>query len=202
MALSAILARVSMDDSEFRKGINRIKQQAEKLSDVGDRLTIGLTAPLVAFGGLAAKSFAEFDSLRRGLDAITGSSSKTAERIAELREIAKQPGIGFQEAIQGDIRLRAVGVSAGQSAKILREFANAIAQTGGGAAELASVTVQLGQMAAKGKVLAQDLKPVIEAAPAVGKALAEMFGTVDSESIQKSLAAAGKSSTDFIDDLT
>lgn len=201
MALSAIIARVSMDDTEFRKGMNRLQAQAQKFQDIGDRLSIGLTAPLVAFGAQVVNSFGQFDSLRRGLDAVTGSSEATAERLKVLREIAKNPGIGFQEAIQGDIRLRAVGISAEQSAKILKEFANAIALTGGGAKELNSVTVQLGQLSAKGKVLAQDLKPIIEAAPAVGQALKNMFNTVDSESIQKALEGAGKNSQDFINDL-
>jgi tape measure domain-containing protein len=190
-----------MDDTEFRKGMNRLKAQAETISTIGDRLTVGLTLPIAALANFSKNAFAEFDSLRRGLDAVTGSTEATAERLKELREIAKQPGIGFQEAIKGDIRLRAVGISAGQSAKILKEFANAIALTGGGAAELNSVTVQLGQLSAKGKVLAQDLKPIIEAAPAVGKALKEMYGTVDSESIQGILAAQGKNSNQFIDEL-
>lgn len=201
MSLGSIIARVSMDDTEFRKGMNRLKAQAETISTIGDRLSVGLTLPIAALANFSKNAFAEFDSLRRGLDSVTGSSEATAARLKELREIAKQPGIGFQEAIKGDIRLRAVGISAGQSAKILKEFANAIALTGGGAAELNSVTVQIGQLSAKGKVLAQDLKPIIEAAPAVGKALKEMYGTVDSESIQGILATQGKSSNQFIDDL-
>lgn len=201
MSLGSIIARVSMDDTEFRKGMNRLKAQAETISTIGDRLSVGLTLPIAALANFSKNAFAEFDSLRRGLDAVTGSTEATAERLKQLREIAKQPGIGFQEAIKGDIRLRAVGISAGQSAKILKEFANAIALTGGGAAELNSVTVQIGQLSAKGKVLAQDLKPIIEAAPAVGKALKEMYGTVDSESIQGILATQGKGSNQFIDDL-
>lgn len=201
MGLSAIIARVSLDDSEFRKGMNKLQAQAQRFQDLGDKLSIGLTAPLVAFGAQVVNSFAQFDSLRRGLDAVTGSSEATAERLKILREIAKNPGIGFQEAIQGDIRLQAVGISAEKSATILKQFANAIALTGGGARELNSVTVQLGQLSAKGKVLAQDLKPIIEAAPAVGQALKNMFGTVDSESIQKELEGAGKNSQDFINDL-
>ena len=33
------------------------------------------------------------------------------------------PGIGFEQAVQGDVRLRAVGIAAEQSKKILTQFA-------------------------------------------------------------------------------
>lgn len=201
MSLGSIIARVSMDDTEFRKGMNRLKAQAETISTIGERLTVGLTLPIAALANFSKNAFSEFDSLRRGLDSVTGSSEATAARLKELREIAKQPGIGFQEAIRGDVRLRAVGISAAQSTKILKEFANAIALSGGGADELNRVTVQLGQLSAKGKVLSQDLRPIIEAAPAVGKALIEMFGTPQSEDIAAKLEEQGKTSSQFIDDL-
>ena len=200
-----ILSRVTLDTRDFNRGLTQIQRQARaavrQMNDIGARLTNSFTLPAVIGGGLALNAFAEYDSLTKALATQEKTAESLKNRLEELRQIAKAPGIGFQEAIQGDVRLRAVGISAGQSAKILKEFANAIAQTGGGAAELNSVTVQLGQMAAKGKVFAQDLKPIIEAAPVVGKALADMFGTVDSESIQKQLAGAGKGSKEFINDL-
>jgi tape measure domain-containing protein len=200
-----ILSRVTLDTRQFQQGLTQVQRQARtavsRMQDIGSRLSNSITLPSVIGGGLALNAYKEYDSLTRALSTQETTAAGLAKRLEELRQIAKQPGIGFQEAIQGDVRLRAVGISAGQSAKILKEFANAIAQTGGGAQELNSVTVQLGQMAAKGKVFAQDLKPIIEAAPIVGKALSEMFGTVDSESIQKTLNAAGKGSREFIDEL-
>lgn len=173
----------------------------EKMTSVGQALTLGVTLPLGLLAKASSDAYAEFDALRRALGTVEPTAMGLSSRLKELREIAKAPGIGFQEAIQGDVRLRAVGVSAKDSAKILREFANAIAMTGGGAAQFNEVTVQLGQMSAKGKVLAQDLRPIIEAAPAVATALKRMFGTVSSEMIAEQLEKAGKSSTDMIRDL-
>ncbi len=155
------------------------------LSSAGRILTVALTAPLAAIGVLATKNAVEFDSLRRGLEVMAGSADEAGRQLGRLRELAKAPGLGFQEAIQGSIRLQAVGFSAESAEKQLKEFANAIALTGGGREELSRVTVQLGQLAAKGKIVAQDLKPIIEAAPAVGQALLKAFGTVNSEDIQK-----------------
>lgn len=180
----------------FEKGIGRL---GTAFKDAGMGMTIGLTLPLGLLAKSASDAYAEFDSLKKGLATLEPTTQGLTSRLAELREIAKAPGIGFQEAIQGDLRLRSVGIAAATSAKILKEFANAVALTGGGKEQLNEITVQLGQMSAKGKVLAQDLRPIIEAAPAVSQALKNMFGTVSSEAISEMLEKTGKSSTDMIE---
>lgn len=174
---------------------NALRSVGQGFASFGFTLAATLTAPLAAFGVVATRSAVSMDSLRRGLTAIVGSSEEASRQLARLTEIAKLPGIGFEEAIQGSIRLQAVGFSAAEAEAALVQFSNAIALTGGGREELARVTVQLGQLAAKGKVLAQDLKPIIEAAPAVGRALLQAFGTVNSEDIQE----LGLSSREFLD---
>lgn len=180
-----------------RRLISGLQSFGQGLKSLGQSLTVGLTVPLTALGVLATRNAVSLDSLKRGLTAITGSAADAAVQLDRLREIAKAPGIGFQEAIQGSIRLQAVGFSALEAERALKQFANAVALTGGGRDELERVTVQLGQLAAKGKVVAQDLKPIIEAAPAVGQALLQAFGTVNSEDIQK----LGLSTDEFLDKL-
>lgn len=200
--LNIKLAR-SMRESEaisrqFAQGIGKI---GDKLQSVGQSMSTYLTLPLTLAGGAALKAYGELDSLKKGLLSIEGTLPNVEKRLVELREAAKLPGLGFQEAIQGDVRLRSVGIAAETSLKILKEFGNANALTGGGKDKLSEIITQLSQMAAKGKVAAQDLKPIIEAAPSVSTAIKQMFGTVDSEGIQNKLTAMGKSSTDFINDL-
>lgn len=168
------------------------------LRSLGLTASVTLTAPLTALAVAATKNAVEFDSLRRGLEVIAGSSVEVAKQLERLKEIAKAPGIGFQEAIQGSIRLQAVGFSARDAEKALIQFANAVALTGGGRDELERVTVQLGQLGSASKVVARDLKPIIEAAPAVGQALLQAFGTVSSEDIQK----LGLSTHEFLDRFT
>lgn len=226
---SSILASVSVlvgaELSEFkakmaeaRRELKGLVQFSEGLKNVGTTLTTYVTAPLLALGGASLAASGKVESLRKGLEAITvqelgkqgvtglqalqQSAVLTTERMKQLQVIAKQPGLGFEGAVQGDVRLRAVGISAEQSAKSIKAFANAIATTGGGKSEFDRVTVQLAQLSAKGKVLAQDLRPIIEAAPAVSGALQKLYGTVDSETISASLKKQGQSSSDFIRVLT
>ena len=174
-----------------------LRNLGQGIASLGASLSVALTAPLTALGVLATRNAVTLDSLNRGLVAISGSADEASVQLRRLTGIAKLPGIGFQEAIQGSIRLQAVGFSAEEAEKALIQFSNAVALTGGGRDELNRITVQLGQLASKGKVLAQDLKPIIEAAPAVGVALRQAFGTVNSEDIQ----ALGISTDEFLDKL-
>ncbi|MVN78918.1 tape measure protein [Hymenobacter sp. HMF4947] len=204
--------------ADARKELKGLVQFSEGLKDIGTSLTTYVSAPLALLGTASVVASAKLESLKNGLQAIaqqelgkqgvTGlgavgiAAQQTSERIKELQVIAKAPGLGLETAEQADIRLRAVGTSAQESAKEIKAFANAIATTGGGRTEFQTVTTQLAQMTAKGKVLAQDLRPIIEAAPAVAAALQTLYGTVDSEDISKALAKQGQSSEDFVAILT
>jgi tape measure domain-containing protein len=190
-AANAAVDRLDKAEKSLR-GLNRA---ADQMKAAGKALTVGVSLPLAGLAGFSVKAAAEMDSLRRAMDAVTGSSAETSRQIGRLTVLAKLPGIGFQEAIQGSVRLQAIGFSAQFAERTLKGFANAIALTGGGRDELQRVQVQVGQLAAKGKILAMDLRPIIEAAPAVGRALRDAFGTVDPERIE----AMGFSTDQFLD---
>lgn len=184
-------------NARFQSLGNALRSFGQGATTLGFGLTAALTVPLIAIGRSSLDAAVRIDSLKRGLGAIVGSAEEARIQLTRLTEIAKLPGIGFEEAIQGSIRLQAVGFSAKEAERALIQFSNAIALTGGGREELARITVQLGQLAAKGKVLSQDLRPIIEAAPAVGRALKQAFGTVNADDI----ADLTTNSREFLDTL-
>ena len=192
-ALNGIAKDVKSVEKSF-KGLDKL---GTSFKNAGRSLTIGLTLPLVAIGGVVVKAAADMDTLRRGLDSVTGSSSETARQLERLQEAAKAPGLGFREAIAGSIALQTVGLSAQRAERALSAFGNAIALTGGGAPELQRVVTQLSQMSAAGKLLTADLRPILQTAPAVGQALLKAFGTINADQINK----LGLSSEQFIDRL-
>lgn len=182
----------------FERGLGRL---GNGLQDMGGKLSSYVTAPIIGVGVAAFKTYADINALQLGLENITGSSQGAKARFEELKEVAKLPGLGLEEAVQGDVRLQAVGFSAKTSKDALLQFGNALALTGGGKFELNSVITQLSQMGSKSKVLAEDLKPILSASPAVAKAIRGMFGTVDSEAISGQLTKTGKGPGEFIKDL-
>lgn len=187
--LGELLVRVNADVTGLQRGLDRatsgIRRFNAEMQSVGRTISLAVTLPIVALGATTVQAAAQMDSLRRGLAAVAGSSKAAEEQLVRLEDVAKLPGLGFREAIQGSIRLQAAGLNVALTERALRSFGNAIALTGGGKQQLDTITTQLGQLAAKGKVLGSDLRPIIEAAPAVGEALRKAFGTVDPEQIQK-----------------
>lgn len=189
MTLARMLVRLEADDKDFQKTLDRsirgLSAFTEAAHAIGRGLTIGVTLPL----GLAAKGIFDatlkIDSLRVGLEAMTGSSREAAIQLERLKEVAKSPGIGFAEAIQGSLQLQAVGFSARDAERSLRAFANAVAAGGGSREQLERVIYQFTQMSAAGKVLGQDLRPIIQQSPLVARALSNLFGTVNAAEIAK-----------------
>lgn len=180
----------------FSKGFGRM---AADMKSFGSAMTTYVTAPLALAGGAAFKAYGDIDALYKGLKAASGSAEQAGKDFQTFREIAKLPGLGLQEAEQGGVRLEALGYSAETAARYMREFGNAIALGGGGKVEFGNVLTQLTQMSGKSKVLAEDLKPIVNASPVVAKAIQNIFGSVDSETISAKLQAAGKGPKDFIE---
>lgn len=154
-------------------------------------------APLV--GSLAVlDSYAPYDSLVRGLKTLEGTAEATTARLVLLRDVAKLPGLGFEEAVRGDIRLRSAGLSAKTSEAALRAFGNALATVGGGKEELEGVILALTQIASKGKVSAEEINQLAERLPQIRALMKSAFGTADTEVLQKRNLAP----VDFIEKLT
>lgn len=185
-----------------QQGIKRLQtsfqELGSRLTSIGSALSIGVSAPLVALGAGAIKAAADIDSLKRGLVAVTGSSAEAERQFVQLREVAKLPGLGLEEAARGAVNLQAFGFSAKESVDILKSFGNALATVGKGRAELDRVILQLGQMAGANKVLLQDLRPIIQQVPQVATIIRDNFGPQALSEPAEALEKLGLSSRDFI----
>ncbi len=217
MTLAELIVKVSVKGAEAvegalsrtTRGIEAVDRAARAggggLSRLEDGLrnaakAAGVTAlALGAVTAIAAKGLFDegirFDQLTRGLQSVTGSSKETAAQLARLRVVAQLPGLGLEEAIEGSINLQAAGLSASRAEGALTAFGNALATVGKGKADLDGVTLALTQIAAKGKVTAEDINQIQERVPQIRQAMLSAFGTADTEQIQK----LGVSANDFID---
>lgn len=186
--------------------VERVADRAQsRVGDLLDRmksrslaLTVAVTTPLTALGTNALRSAVSMESLMRGLEATAGSAAAAREQVARLTEVAKLPGLGFREAVQGSIALQNAGFSARQAEQALMQFGNALTLVGKGKNELDGVTLALQQIASKGKISAEEINQLSERVPQIRKAMQEAFGTADTEVLQK----AGISANQFVDGVT
>lgn len=181
--------------ADFSKRLTR--EVGESMSALGRSMSLGLTAPLLGIGKAAVDSATKLDSLERGLTAVTGSTKETAAQLKRLESVAKLPGLGFEDAVQGSINLQAAGFSAKMAERSLKAFGNALATVGKGKEELSGVITALTQIQSKGKVSAEEINQLQERLPQIRQAMLAVFKTADTEVIQK----AKISSKEFIEAL-
>lgn len=205
LRLDKLEANVSEALSQMDKLERGMKARAESikgkvgqsLETLGRSMTISLAMPLAALGAAAVKAATDMDSLRRGMTAVTGSSEKANREIARLKEVAKLPGLGFKEAIEGSINLQAAGYSADQARKNLMAFGNALATVGKGKADLDFVTLALTQLANRTSGFGQEIRQLQEHLPQIRQMMIKAFGTADSELIGK-IGITGKQFVEVI----
>lgn len=189
-------------DSDLRRFERRMQATAANLGSIGEKLTLSITAPLAAISIGAIKTAAEFESLRLAMQTTFESVGRGAEEanaeIEALRKAALAPGLDFEQAVKGSVRLQGVGISAEKARVILSELGNALASSGGSADQLDAVTKQFTQIIGKGRLLQEDLSIILENMPALASVLREEFGTTSAEAIR----ALGVSAEDFIDRIT
>lgn len=154
--------------------------------NIGRVAGIGLAG--YSFGQLAssiATATVEADSNKQAMLAVEGSLEGVNKRLAEMRDLARSPGLGFNQVVQADVKLRSVGLSASTSSRAIREVGNALALVGKGKEDLDGVLLAFTQIISKGKVSAEEINQIAERVPQIRKILQDAFGTADTEAIQK-----------------
>ncbi len=108
-----------------------LQDSGRQLSNVGSSLTRSVTLPIVAIGGLAIKTFADFDSSMNKSLAIMGdvSDSLKNEMAVAAREMAKTTVFSAKQAAESYFFLASAGLDAESSIAVLPTVA-AFAQAG------------------------------------------------------------------------
>lgn len=185
-------------NNEFQAGFGKT---GRAMADFGKSLSMSLTVPIAAAALGVGMFYQETSKLEAGITAVERSAFVAKGTLGQLVDVAKLPGLGIAEANQFYLGLRNVNVEGETAIRTIKALGNAVASGGGGKAELGSLATQIPQLIAKNKVTAEDLKPIINAAPQVAQALMKLYGTVSSEEIQKKLEATGKGARVFMAEL-
>ena len=196
--------KITLNTTELERGQKKASSIMSRLDTNLGRLanltlaSQGITAfskRIISMGTDVIKAATTMQSLERGLRAVAGGAAAADAQLIGLREVAKLPGLGLQEAVQGAVNLQAAGLSAERATDSLKAFGNALATVGKGKAELDGVILALTQMQAKGKLSAEEINQIAERVPQIRRVMVEAFGTA----IPKEIEKMGISVDDFID---
>lgn len=153
--------------------------------------------PLVAGMGSLVEAAKQYDSIRSRLNAAEGSSILGGQDFKEIQEMAKRPGLGFDQAASAMATLRGMKVTAAEAKQLILGIAQANASAAGTAEQFGGVMYQIQQSVSLGRLMSEDLKPIMQQIPTLGAAIQQHFGASQAEELNKRLKESGKSVRDF-----
>ena len=150
-------------------------------------------------GANSVEASVKVEGFRNSLTALYGDAQIANSVLADLQELSLLPGITFESAVQGAVRLKTVSVEGDRALGVVREFGNAAALAGASTDAVGRSLVGFTQILSRGKVSQEELNQILENVPLIGNSIREAFGSIDAEVIRDQLDAAGQGVQDFAD---
>jgi len=93
--LAELIVKVGADAQEFEKHMSKVEKRLGKvgsqLQSIGTKLTVGLTAPLMAVGGTSLKTAIDFESAFAGVrKTVDATEEEFAALEKGIRDMAKE----------------------------------------------------------------------------------------------------------------
>lgn len=178
--ISNLIVAIRGDNADFLKKMsaseNAAKQYAQRMHTIGNAMTLAVTAPLVGVGVAALKVSADLETNRLAFDTMLGSAQKSKKFLDELKQFALATPFNFMDLADASRRMLALGFSAEKIIPTVRSVGSAVAALGGGKEMIDRVTLALGQMLAKGRVQAEEMRQLAEAGIPAWEILAKKLG--------------------------
>lgn len=148
---------------------------------MGNKLTLGLTAPITAIGALGLAYNAQIERYTTAFTTFLGSAEKANEAIERIKQDAARTPFDTASLVQANQLLVSTGIDAEQSRQDILALGEAIIATGGGNEELTRMAVNLQQIRNAGKATSLDIKQFAYAGIDVYGILADYTGKATAE---------------------
>ena len=162
---------------QARAGLGSLVRNAEGASRAVTAAVAGLGAALAGVGVAAVRAAAQHEQTRIAFENMLGSAEQAAAFLRDLERFAARTPFELPQLERAARQLLAFGFAAQDILPMLRAVGDAVAGLGGGADMIDRVIRALGQMAAKGKVSAEEMMQLAEAGIPAWQMLAEAIGT-------------------------
>lgn len=147
------------------------KQSLGELGRFAKRATLitgGLAAAGIAYG---MKLNAQWETNEKSFGTLLGSMEKGKKLMEDLRQVSSKSYLRLTDFQEASKLMLGMGVSAKQIVPIMSSVNAAVSAVGGNRETLNRVTLALGQMQAKGKASAEEMRQLAEAGLPINKIL-------------------------------
>lgn len=190
MTVGQVIAKLGLDPKEYEKGLRKAETQANKAgSKIGSifknafsvTLGQGMFETLKKGFRTTVGTAIDFNSMLQtaqiGFATMLGSAERAQKFLDSLADFAAKTPFEFPELLDASKRMLAYGFAAEEVLPTLRAVGDASAALGSGSVGIDRITLALGQIRAKGKLSAEEMRQLTEAGVPAWHMLAEAMGT-------------------------
>ena len=182
--IADLLVVISGDSENLRKELNAIKRQINsafggKAMDLSEKVAGSfkyLAAGAVALGVAAVKMNADMAMTARAFEVLTGDADKAKAHLDQLEAFAASTPFEFPGLVEASKKLQAYGFETEAVIPIIQAVGDAAMAVGMGQEGIDRITLALGQMNAKGKVSAEEMRQLAETGLPAWDMLAQGIG--------------------------
>jgi len=190
MTVGQVIAKLGVDPKEYEKGLRKAEKQANKDgTKIGTifknafSVTIGvgmfeaLKKGFKSTVGTAISFNSMLQTAQIGFATMLGSAEKAQKFLEDMADFAVRTPFEYPELLEASKRMLAYGFAAEEVLPTLRAVGDASAALGSGSVGIDRITLALGQIRAKGKLSAEEMRQLTEAGVPAWHILAEAMGT-------------------------
>lgn len=147
-AFDEVNAHVDKAESKFSSLSDRLDRMGAKMKDVGSKMNVGLTLPIVAAAGVSIKAFSDLNETLNKVDVSFGEQSATVKAWA--KDSIKSMGLAQQSALDATALFGDMGTGMGQTQVEASKMSMGLTQLGADMASFKNVSFERAQTALAG----------------------------------------------------
>lgn len=144
---------------EVELSTQHYRQLASDVRGLGVRLSVGVTAPLVALGIGAFKAAGEMEVARTSLTRMTGSAEEATRTMTLVRQLSLQSPLNFSQTLEATRRVIAnLRVDGSEATRVVRILTDTVSATGAGEEAMLRLVKALSDVKNQGFLAGQEIR--------------------------------------------
>lgn len=158
--LDAAIGKTSENLDRLAKKTENIKKLGQGIQSFGNKLTVGVTLPIVGLGAAMVKSAADMEAMQAQLSTMLQSEEKGAKMFDDIKKMAAKTPFGTKDLMGATNTMLGFGIAQEKVLPLMRQLGDI---AGGDKQRFQSLALAFSQVSSAGKLQGQDLMQMINA---------------------------------------